>query len=490
MALSRRKDLRKNKWLSAEIAILFVVAVCTMTICTRCSFIYPTNGWVDANCFFTVGKSMLAGKVPYRDLIEQKGPVLYMLHALAALISWDTFFGVYLLEVAAAFGFLWFSYQSMKLFLGRYALFAVVPVAYLSYTMKSFALGDSAEEFFMPLLAYLIWVGLKALLAGELPTGKEYFAVGVTAGLVFWVKFTNVGYYVGWYVPFFLLMVKDKRWKELLLSIRNVLLGVAAVSLPVLAYFAWNGALTDLFQVYFYNNLLNYTYANELGFTGMRLGLRYNVAQGIAEIHKGSAPAFWLFWAAVVWFGVRKKFLPAFYTFSIAAFAALGIYCTTVRFEYYSQGFACFIPLGVAAVAEAVVLVLRSRKGLCIAAGVCASLWFAAEYRNAPNLPWRYYKQEDLPQFQFAEIINQKEDATLLNYGFLDGGFYTVSGIVPNCPMFCQLNANPDLNREMQDGYLEEGMVDFVVTYDQILEKDNYRMIMESDLYRLYQKVQ
>lgn len=44
MALSRRKDLRKNKWLSAEIAILFVVAVCTMTICTRCSFIYPTNG--------------------------------------------------------------------------------------------------------------------------------------------------------------------------------------------------------------------------------------------------------------------------------------------------------------------------------------------------------------------------------------------------------------------------------------------------------------
>lgn len=77
-----------------------------------------------------------------------------------------------------------------------------------------------------------------------------------------------------------------------------------------------------------------------------------------------------------------------------------------------------------------------------------------------------------------------------MNYGFLDGGFYTVSGIVPNCPMFYQLNANPDLNREMQDGYLEEGMVDFVVTYDQILEKDNYRMIMESDLYRLYQKVQ
>lgn len=41
---------------------------------------------------------MRAGLLPYRDLIEQKGLLLYGLHWVAALISPNGFLGVYLLE--------------------------------------------------------------------------------------------------------------------------------------------------------------------------------------------------------------------------------------------------------------------------------------------------------------------------------------------------------------------------------------------------------
>ena len=88
--------------------IIAITAVVAITICSKASPLYPFNDWVDSNCFLTVGKAMLHGQVPYRDLFEQKGPLLYMLHALAALISDTSFLGVYFVEIAACAAFLFF----------------------------------------------------------------------------------------------------------------------------------------------------------------------------------------------------------------------------------------------------------------------------------------------------------------------------------------------------------------------------------------------
>ena len=37
------------------------------------------NNWVDENAFFTVGKAWGHGLIPYRDMFEQKGPVLFLI---------------------------------------------------------------------------------------------------------------------------------------------------------------------------------------------------------------------------------------------------------------------------------------------------------------------------------------------------------------------------------------------------------------------------
>ena len=50
-----------------------LAAVLSLTVCTKSSFLYPLNDWVDVHCYFTVGRGILHGMVPYRDLYEQKG---------------------------------------------------------------------------------------------------------------------------------------------------------------------------------------------------------------------------------------------------------------------------------------------------------------------------------------------------------------------------------------------------------------------------------
>ena len=90
--------MKKNVLLAA----LCLLASCVLLLlCSQCSPLYPTNVWVDANCLLTVGRVMKEGGVLYRDIYEQKGPTLYLIHAIAACISDTSFLGVYVLEVVS-----------------------------------------------------------------------------------------------------------------------------------------------------------------------------------------------------------------------------------------------------------------------------------------------------------------------------------------------------------------------------------------------------
>lgn len=86
-------------------------------------------------------------------------------------------------------------------------------------------------------------------------------------------------------------------------------------------------------------------------------------------------------------------------------------------------------------------------------------------------------KKSDYPQFKFAKTISKKENATLLNYGFLDAGFYTTTKIVPNCRFFCSFNIPNSKIMEEQNRYIKEALIDFVVTVDEKLESENYELL-------------
>ena len=93
MKTGNSENRSKNTLLTISAIIAFSIFV--VTVCSKSSPIYPLNNWDDPNCFFTVGKAMANGKVLYRDIFEQKGPLLYMLHELTYFISGKTFLGVY-----------------------------------------------------------------------------------------------------------------------------------------------------------------------------------------------------------------------------------------------------------------------------------------------------------------------------------------------------------------------------------------------------------
>lgn len=90
-------------------------------------------------------------------------------------------------------------------------------------------------------------------------------------------------------------------------------------------------------------------------------------------------------------------------------------------------------------------------------------------------------KKDDLPQFKFSKIILQKENPTLLNYGTLDLGFYTASGIVPTNKYFIKIHVPLKEMDDEQNRILEEGLVDFVVSKERLKAK-RYFLVSDATL--------
>jgi len=135
-----------TKTLAKEVVVIALTAVFCVTICSKSSPIYPLNNWDDANCFFTVGKSIVNDLVMYRDIFEQKGPLLYFLYSISYWISPSTFLGVYFLELITGFFFLLISYKTLCFFTKPNAIFFIPIVGLVIYSSSSFYFGGSAEE--------------------------------------------------------------------------------------------------------------------------------------------------------------------------------------------------------------------------------------------------------------------------------------------------------------------------------------------------------
>ena len=237
-------------------------AILFLTICSKNSFIYPFNNWDDPNSFFTMGKGMAKGFIIYKDLFEQKGPLIYVIHAIAYIISNRTFIGIFLFEIISFSVFLYFVAKIMTLYVRKvHTLWGIPLISFVILSSYVFIAGDSAEEFCLPFLAISLYDFLnyyKNKYPNKMPT-KTVIKNGIIAGCVLWIKYNLLGFWLGFAGFLGIGLLINKKVKEAFLTGAYFLLGMAIASIPWLIYFGINGALYDLFYVYFWVNMSSYS---------------------------------------------------------------------------------------------------------------------------------------------------------------------------------------------------------------------------------------
>ncbi len=509
---------RRTRWENGA-ALLFSLALslALLLICTRSSPLYPLNDWVDSNCFFTVGKSMVNGKVLYRDIYEQKGILLYVVHAIGYLISNTTFIGVFLFETVGFGLFLYLGYKTARLFVPFGLSLAILPpMGHAILTSVSLRQGDSAEQMCLPFLLLPIYLLLKSVKTGDgrgIPKMRHVFLLGMCAACVLWIKYTLLGVYIGYVICALIFCITDKAYMRLLKLAIAFVAGAAVISIPIFVYFAVNGAMGDLFEAYFYNNMFLYTdkrtfteklssiaslsvwglsynklwgALSYLGFFSLVLDVRHpRITAGAVMLYAGNV--FFIYYGGIGWY---------YYSLGMAALSVAGFVAVARVIYFLWQKYRSAVILIFEKASPRLSLARNVEQGFItifdqsarravayVLAAVCAvslgALYTERALHTSDNVFYMEQKREDIWQEKFAKIINASDEKTMLNYSCLDLGVYTTANIVPTEKYFVRLNIPLQEMNEQLDSAITEQRVKFVVCrgYPPALVRQYYTII-------------
>ncbi len=540
-----------RKTLLLQMLFCLVVSFVLMLLLTRSSFLYPYNNWDDSNSYFSMGKSMFHGTLIYRDLFDQKGPYLYFLYGLCSLISQTSFLGVFIMEVIWGAADLYLLQNIMSLYCQKTTALFLSPILLCCMcASKSFYWGGCAEELCLPFLLLTLNLLLqtlhqnptqsKVLRGNDLSdasvqqyrptasnqaegiyfTPRVVFIAGLCCGFVFCVKFTLMGFFLGFAI---LVILTCRSPREFLRLAGAYLAGIVVPFLPWLIYFAVTGGLDDWYRVYIYTNVFLYSDfgANSHGagfaqkvydlakilywlildnlqyFAFVILGILWLPLRKGACIVERIAPVL-LFGLTFLFIYIGGAHLP-YYAFPLTAYAVLGMSLVGILLDHLGGLLKSLFPVTAVseegdrsssdAVSSAAPVPCRSRRMPFMAVFLALSLAvsYAVILSCSWNMDYLHVSKDEIFLTAFTDDINADRDAglvdrentTLLNIGCLDSGLYTTTGIYPTCYWFQTQTLPGDEVTNAQLSYITEARTDYIVARDTYPEEiwEHYELI-------------
>lgn len=249
-----------------------------------------------------------------------------------------------------------------------------------------------------------------------------------------------------------------------------------AMTIPWLIYFGIKGAVGDWIGAYLWDNIFGYAEWGGGSIWQKIFGAVFNMLASLKD--KDNRTYSCLVTTGAVCYVCCPKKIVSWWEKLAVGFMGLamgiGIFIGETKHDYYGLPlavFSLFGALGLVLLSGRVAELLRKRfrqaalpaYGIFLAAVLALSAY--AGFRISPNTYLLSVDREQMPQFRFARIIQEEADQSILNYGFLDGGFYTVLDQVPEERAFCILNRNPDQMLADQNRCVQARKPHFLVTW-------------------------
>ena len=428
-----------------HIALFCLSALLVFLFCNT-SPLYKFNDMPDIATWSAQAEMILDGKIMYKDIYEHKGPLQLIPYVIAGIFphSYDAMF---VIEIVLFFVYAYFLYKIAELYDKKNAL----PIACLSTVITAanmcFANTGTTEELFLWVFPCTIYLFLRRIRAGEFLTKKDSFIIGVLQALLLWSKYTLCTLTIG--ICLFMIYWHVKEKEDIKNQILYFFLGVLAVSAVVCIYFAVNGALYDLFKVYFYNTIFVYD-----GGDDKIVILRHKI---IAFV--------WYFFPVITAFIIGKisgkakidiTRIDNMFLFITASTMFLFLFTINRIWAYY------FLPSFTFSIFPVILIFKAKNKLLQVACTICVCMSILISQNW--NLEKLKVNQEEYLQFKIYDYINQSGKHKILCLAG-NSGFYYYTNSTPFNKYFTYFNITFDeLEKEVKD--IEENQIaDFIIHY-------------------------
>ena len=210
----------------------------------------------DSAIFQAVGKGWAEGHLPYVDLFENKGPLIFFLDALGYMIYPRV--GIFILQIPAMYLSFLLAWRSLGLLLSGKARVAAAAFM-LIFDAIYYLDGNRTEEWSMPFLmvaTYFFLCGLKEERFSCPPLVGLINGIGFGACVLLRMMNAAPLCLCAFLSALFLIQARD--FKALWQNVLNFLAGAVIICLPFVVYFAAHDALYDML---YGTILLNFNYS-------------------------------------------------------------------------------------------------------------------------------------------------------------------------------------------------------------------------------------
>jgi len=207
----------------------------------------------DSSMFQYFGYAMNNGKIMYTEIFDHKGPMIFIINYLGALLTSTTIQGIYILEFLSLFIYFLFSYKTIKLWLSRTLSFiAVIPHGLI--LMSFLEGGNLTEEYALPFIAISLFIFSKYFINPDSVHSLEVVFLGIACAIVFSLRANMVVVWLAFCLVISLKTLMSKKYLSLLKYALYFSLGLLLVFVPIGLYLYINGALeAAIFQSLTFN---------------------------------------------------------------------------------------------------------------------------------------------------------------------------------------------------------------------------------------------
>ena len=214
----------------------------------------PSNPYYncDSSIFYTIGNGINAGLIPYKDLFDHKGPLLFFIY------SWGTSIisgklGVFVLQSLCGACSLLFLFKLSRLFLNVKWTVAIIGI--LLFVMPA-SIGEGAlsEEWSLPFAILPLYYLSKSTIENKEQSLWFWLSLGVCLMLIALIRINNAPVVIAIFVYLTLSFLYQKRFRSLLISYIFFIAGMIVALLPFLIYFIRKDAIMDFVDGNFIHN--------------------------------------------------------------------------------------------------------------------------------------------------------------------------------------------------------------------------------------------
>lgn len=206
----------------------------------------------DGYVFKYIAVRITEGEMPYLDIFDHKGPLIYLIDLLGVVIHKD--YGLFIVEFIFAAVSAVFMYLIPRKIGCDSIKSSLIAIAAMAFYISVFEAGNFTEEFALPFILFSLWVFIDYF-KNDKVTALRLILLGISFGAIMLLRPNMAGLWAVFCIAVIIKCVASKQIKKMFIYILEFLLGSVMIIAPVMLWLYAKGALNACYENYILFNL-------------------------------------------------------------------------------------------------------------------------------------------------------------------------------------------------------------------------------------------